>query len=59
MQLPKSFMNEKLKKGEFFFRRNENMFELCYQDKKEIYILSTMHKADTVNVRRRTDAKTT
>ena len=53
MQLPKSFMNEKLKKGEFSFRRNENMLALCYQDKKEMYMLSTMHKADTVNVRRR------
>ena len=52
MQLPKSFMNEKLKKGEFSFRRNENMLSLCYQDKKEIYMVSTMHKADTVNVRR-------
>ena len=34
MQLPKSFMNEKLKKGEFSFRRNENMLALRYQDKK-------------------------
>ena len=46
-------MNEKLKKGEFSFRRNENMLALRYQDKKEIYMLSTMHKADTV-----TDVKT-
>ena len=53
MQLPKSFMNEKLKKGEFSFRRNENMLALRYQDQKEIYMLSVMHKADTVNVRRR------
>ena len=34
MQLPKSFMNEKLKKGEFSFRRNGNMLALRYQDKK-------------------------
>ena len=30
MELPKSFMNEKLKKGEFFFRRNENMLAQRY-----------------------------
>ena len=53
MQLPNSFINEKSKKREFSFRRNENMLALRYQDKKEIYMLSTMHKADTINVRRR------
>ena len=53
MQLPKSFMNEKLKKEGFSFRRNKNMLALRYQDKKEMYMLSIMHKADTVNVRRR------
>ena len=50
-------MNEKLKKGEFSFRGNENMLAIRYQDKKEIYMLSTMHKADTVNVRRRNRRK--
>ena len=34
MQLPNSFMNEKLKKLEFTFKRNENMLALCYQVKK-------------------------
>ena len=29
------------------------MLALRYQDQKEIYMLSAMHKADTVNVRRR------
>ena len=53
MQLPKSFANEKLKKREFSFRGNGNMLALRYHDKKEIYMLSTMHKAGTVNVRRR------
>ena len=50
---PKSFMNEKLKKLEFSFKRNENMLALRFQDKKEIYKLSTMHKAVAVNVLRR------
>ena len=53
MQLPNSLINEKSKKREFSFRRNENILELRYQDKKEIYMLSTMHKADTINVPRR------
>ena len=57
MQLPKSFMNENLKKGGFSFRRNENMLALRHQDKKEIYMLSTMHKADTINVPRRNRRK--
>ena len=47
-------MNEKLKKVEFFFRRNENMLALGYEDKKSnIYMLPAMLKADTANVRRR------
>ena len=46
-------MNEKLKKLEFSFKRNENMLALRFQDKKEIYKLSTMHKAVAVNVLRR------
>lgn len=29
------------------------MLAVRYQDKKEIYMLSTMHKADSVNVNRR------
>ena len=29
------------------------MFALCYKDTKEMYMLSTMRKADTVNVCRR------
>ena len=29
------------------------MLALRFQDKKEMYMLSTMHKVDTVNVRRR------
>ena len=34
MQLPKFFMNEKLKKKEFSLRRNDNMLALRNQDKK-------------------------
>ena len=53
LKLPTSFKQEKLQRGQFAFRRNENMLAVRYQDKKEIYMLSTMHKADSVNVNRR------
>ena len=35
------------------FRRKENMLVVRYQDKKQIFLLSTMCKADIVNVRKR------
>ena len=53
LKLPKSVTNEKLGRGQFTFRRKENMLVACYQDKKEIFQLSAMHKADIVNVRKR------
>ena len=59
MQLPKLLTNEKLKKGEFPFRRNKNMLALRYQDKREIYMLSTMHQLTPLMVVGQTDAKIT
>ena len=53
LKLPTSFKQKKLQRGQFAFRRNENVFTVRYQDKKEIYMLSTMHKADSVSVNRR------
>ena len=53
LKLPTFFKQEKLQRGQFAFRRNENMLAVRYQDKKKIYMLSTMHKADSVNVNRR------
>ena len=53
MKLPKFITNEKLGISQFTFRRKENMLVVRYQDKKQIFLLSTMCKADIVNVRKR------
>ena len=53
LKLAKSVTNEKLGRSQFTFRRKENMLVVRYQDKKENFQLSTMHKADIVNVRKR------
>ena len=53
LKLPNSVTNEKLGRGQFTFKRKENMLVVCYQDKKQIFLLSTMHKPDIVNVRKR------
>ena len=53
LKLPESVANEKLGRGQFTFRRKKNMLVVYRQDKKEIFLLSTMHKADVVNVRKR------
>ena len=52
LKLPRSVTNEKLGRGQFSFRIKENMLAVLYQDKKAIFQLSTMHKADFVNVRK-------
>ena len=49
LKLPKSVTNEKLGRGQFTFRRKENMLVVRYQNKE----VSTMHKADIVNIRKR------
>ena len=53
LKLPKPVTDEKLGRGQFMFRRKENMLVVSYQDKKEIFLLSTIHKAGIVNVRKR------
>ena len=53
MKLPKSVSNEKLGKGQFKLKRDENILVVCYQDKKQNFLLLTMHIADIVNARKR------
>ena len=48
MKLYKPVINEKLGRGQFTFRRKENMLVLRY--KKEIFLLSTMHTVDILMV---------
>ena len=53
LKLPNSVTNENLDRGQFTIRRKENMLVIRYQDKKEIFLISTMHKADIVNATKR------
>ena len=48
IDLPKSFEDEKLEKNEHDFRRNENLLVVKFQDKKEIFMLSTIHITDVI-----------
>ena len=48
LQLPKSFKNEPLQKGQYRFLRDENMLVVCFHDKKEIYFLATIDSMEEV-----------
>ena len=50
--LPDTFKKPPLPKGDYQFRRNNNLLALRYHDKKEIFMLSTMHIMRKVNKRR-------
>lgn len=43
-------MNEKLQKGEACFRSSVNMLAIKWQDKKDVFMISTMHREEFVNV---------
>ena len=43
----------RLAKGEHVFRRKDDMLAVRLNDKKEIYFLSTMHKANVVDTVKR------
>lgn len=45
-------MNEKLKTGEIYFRSSPNMLALKWQDKREVYMLTTCHSANFVNTKK-------
>ena len=53
LKLPATFTTPNLPKGEHRFRRHENMLAIRFNDKKEIYFLSTIHKANVINTRKR------
>ena len=53
MKLPETFKSTKLEKGEHIFRRCEDMLVVKLQDKKEVFMLSTMQQANTVNTGKR------
>jgi hypothetical protein len=53
LALPASFMKSNLRKGEHCFRRNGNILAICFNDKKEVYFLSSIHKYNIVDTRKR------
>ena len=53
IKLPRAFTEAPLAKGEHSFRRNGDLLAVRFNDKKEIYFLSTIHKANMVNTGRR------
>ena len=48
LQLPKSFKKEPLQKGQHKFSMDGNTLMMCFHDKKEIYLLSTIHSMEEV-----------
>ena len=52
LKLPATFTTPNLPKGEHRFRRHENMLAVRFNDKKEIYFLSTIHRANVINTRK-------
>ena len=46
IMLPRSLLNESLKRREGAFRRSGNVMMLWYWDKKEVYFLSTIHQTE-------------
>ena len=52
IKLPREFTDAALAKGEHSFRRNGDLLAIRFNGKKEIYFLSTIHKANMVNTGR-------
>ena len=46
IKAPKSLKDQPLEKGEWAFRRNDNLLMVRYKD-KEIFFLSTIHDIQT------------
>ena len=53
LRLPASMTKPRLAKGEHVFRRKDDMLAVRLNDKKEIYFLSTLHKANVVDTGKR------
>ncbi len=53
LALSASFMKSNLKKGEHCFRRSANILAIRFNDKKEIYFLSSIHKYNIVDTRKK------
>ena len=49
--VPRAFSEVKLRQGEVIFRRKENMLGLKWHDKRDVHLLSTIHRPFWKNVR--------
>jgi len=49
------FTTEKLKRGETSYRTNGKIVALRYQDKKDVYVLTTMHRPDKIENTKKRD----
>ena len=50
---PQSLVTKKLRKGETASLRNEEVLPVKWRDKRDVYVLSTIHKNTFVTIRRR------
>ena len=53
ISIPKSLKQEVLAKGQHTYRRDDNLLMMSYNDKKDIYFLSTIHQATTGNSKKK------
>ena len=53
MKFPKSFTTKKLQFGETTFRKNGNLLALRMLDKSDLYFLSSMHKLQLTQTRKK------
>ena len=52
LQLPATFKNPNIPKGEHRYQRHENILAIRFNGEKEICFLSTIHKANVINTRK-------
>ena len=55
--LPSAFTDAPLEKGEHSFRRNGNPLAVRFSNKKEIFFLSSIHKANVIKTGKRNGAQ--
>ena len=57
--VPNAFSQVRLPQGEVIFRRRDGLLAVKYRDKRDVHMLSTIHVADAVKIRKRDDTVVT
>lgn len=53
---PRDVISKKLKKGDIFAQKsNSNIFVIKWRDKRDLYLITTKHTDETIEIRRRTE----